>query len=236
MGVVAIAMAVMLFNSLHELAHGAALVAYGGRVRRFGVMVMYGAPALFCDVTDAWRLPSRQRCAVALAGVLASLGLAGTAATAYALVPGLRVPAVGTIAVLTYCSAVLNIVPFVKFDGYLALMARVDIPHLRAKAMHDWRDLVVSTLVGAPRHPQLPSLRWAPAFGFACCVTPVLLVGLAVTGLLHAAALLGVPGLVVLPVVAGAPLALVASRLPTWSATVRAVRSRDLGPASERRT
>ncbi|MGK5632969.1 daptide biosynthesis intramembrane metalloprotease, partial [Streptomyces sp. URMC 123] len=54
--VVAAALLGLFSGVLHEFGHAAMLVAHGGRPRRFGVMLFYLLPALFCDVSDGWRL------------------------------------------------------------------------------------------------------------------------------------------------------------------------------------
>lgn len=163
---------------VHELAHGATLMHFGARPRRLGVMLFYLCPAFFCDVSDAWLLSRRmQRVRVALAGIFAQLVWAGAAAVAGALLPdstvrdGLLLLAVGT-----YLAALVNLVPFVKLDGYLALMAALDIPNLRTKAMADARSAVARVLYGV-RPPRELAGSWVVPYGLACMVFPFYLIG-----------------------------------------------------------
>ena len=183
-------------NVIHELAHGAALARRGGRVRRFGVRSHYGAPTLFCDVTDAWRLSRRDRVAVALAGIRANLGLATIAAGGIALAPAgpARQVAVAVLVINTLY-AVFNLCPFVKFDGYIALAGWLDEPHLRRHCMDEARAALLHLIGASVSATRTSALR--TAFGAAAIVTgpalvlyayityqPSLLVGLGGAGAL----------------------------------------------------
>ncbi|GAA2215932.1 hypothetical protein GCM10009850_114000 [Nonomuraea monospora] len=160
---------------LHELSHGAVLSHYGGRPSRMGVMLLYLLPAFFCDVSDGWRLGHKERrVRVALAGVATQFVVAGAAAVA-ALPTGEA--ALLIFSVVTYTSGLLNLLPFVKLDGYLALMSHLDISDLRKRAMTDARRVVTRLLFGGTYPAELPGLRWAVPYGLACLVFPVYLVG-----------------------------------------------------------
>ncbi|MFE0023328.1 daptide biosynthesis intramembrane metalloprotease [Amycolatopsis sp. NPDC059021] len=166
-------------TAVHEFGHAAVLVAHGGSPRRMGVMLFYLVPAFFCDVTDAWRLPrKRQRVAVALAGNAAEAIFAGTAAL---ISLALGQTTAGQVVLLYVAFAmgrsVFNLIPFVKLDGYLALMSHLDIPHLRDKATADARSAFSRHLFGGTRPPMLRRRGWAVAFGVCCIVFPLVLLG-----------------------------------------------------------
>jgi putative peptide zinc metalloprotease protein len=75
---------------------------------------------------------------------------------------------------------VVNLAPFVRLDGYLALMSATDISNLRAKAIADARAAAARRFLGAPARPyRLRRHRLAVAYGTACALFPVVLVGLA---------------------------------------------------------
>ncbi|MEU7527265.1 daptide biosynthesis intramembrane metalloprotease [Saccharothrix sp. NPDC042600] len=186
---VVIAAALLASGGLHELAHAAVLTAHGGRPRRLGVMLFYLAPAFYCDVSDGWRLPHRsQRVAIALAGIGADTTLAGTCAAVSLLIP--PGPQADTVLLFTVACAArcaLNLVPFLKLDGYLALMTHLDVPNLRAKAMTDARRATARLLLGGRYTHQLP--LWGVPFGVGCLVFPVYVV--ATVAVLWAAVLPG---------------------------------------------
>ncbi len=45
-------------RALHELGHALVLTRYGGRCPDIGMIFMLGAPCVYCDVTESWRLAS----------------------------------------------------------------------------------------------------------------------------------------------------------------------------------
>ena len=176
--VLAIFLGTLAATAVHELGHGLVLASYGGRPRRIGIMLFYLMPAFFCDVSDGWRLSqSRQRVHVALAGILVQGAIGGAAALASALTPwpdltvGLMI-----FAIVTLIACLMNTIPFVKLDGYIALMSWLDLPHLRTKAMADARGVLALVLFGRRPPRELPRMWWAVPFGFACMLFPVLLV------------------------------------------------------------
>ncbi len=173
--------AFLAISSVHELGHAVTLHRAGGRVRRLGAMVLYLSPVLFCDTSDGWRLPDRRaRVRVSLAGVVVNFGFGGIVSLAAVLVSGEARTCMLVLSVLCFTGAALNLLPVVKFDGYLALMAALDLPYLRVKAVEDWRSLLAVRLFGGRRRmPELPGRPWAPPFGLASAVAPAALVAVA---------------------------------------------------------
>src|SRR5690349_22776043 len=53
--------AVAAVKVCHEFGHALACGHFGARPREMGVLLLAGMPTLFCDVSDAWRLPSKWR-------------------------------------------------------------------------------------------------------------------------------------------------------------------------------
>ncbi|MFJ2534566.1 daptide biosynthesis intramembrane metalloprotease [Microbacterium maritypicum] len=168
--------AVILTGCIHELSHAVTLAALGGRPTRMGIMLFYFMPAFFCDVTDGWRMGGRwRRAAVALAGPGLHLLLAA-AAFGGLLIPGSadirEFLALYGFACLV--AVIANLLPFIKLDGYLALVAITDRPYLRASAMAATRRSLVRRLYGADTEPGMP--REPPAmaiFGAACILFPM---------------------------------------------------------------
>ncbi|MFF7309685.1 daptide biosynthesis intramembrane metalloprotease [Streptomyces sp. NPDC008137] len=167
-------LALLLGVSIHELGHAAVLIRYGGRPSRIGVMLFYLMPAFFCDVSDAWRLPARrQRVHTALAGPAVQTSLAAASAlAAWPLDDGTAKTCLLFFAVTSYGTALLNLTPFIKLDGYIALMSHVDVPYLRDRAMADARRTLARFLFGGTYQRELHT-RWTIAYGFACLAFPV---------------------------------------------------------------
>ncbi|MEV8307297.1 daptide biosynthesis intramembrane metalloprotease [Streptomyces flavidovirens] len=194
-----VAVASAAVTALHEMGHGAVLTHHGGRPSRMGVMLFYLTPAFFCDVSDGWRLPRKeQRVQVALAGIVTQMVIAGSVALG-ALTAG---PAAGdglrhgmlVLAVSTYVTGLLNLLPFVKLDGYIALMTRLDISHLRDRTMTDARRFLAKVLFGGRYTRELPGLWWSVPFGLASMLFPVYLIALAFTLWLDVLQGLGIVG------------------------------------------
>lgn len=175
--------AVVLTTLAHELGHGAVLSAFGGSPRRMGAMLFYLAPAFFCDVTDGWRLSRRgQRVAVALAGPAVHLLCASLSIVAAGFAQDAQVHAALVLyAISCLAIALLNLLPFVQLDGYLALMAALDRPHLRRHAMDEAASAFGVVLLGIRRGERESSdaarRAWLVAYGVGCRLFPVLLVG-----------------------------------------------------------
>lgn len=176
--VLIVAVVLVAATFAHEAAHGVMLTSAGARPRRAGVMLLYLGPAFFVDVTDAWRLPSRRlRVAVALAGpaVHAVMGGAAALAALFTTDPDVR----RTLLVLSCaCAAVVlvNLVPFVRFDGYIALMSAVDEPNLRARTMADAGATVRWLLFGTEPPPRALARWWSVPFGLLSVAVPTTLV------------------------------------------------------------
>ncbi|MFE0019864.1 daptide biosynthesis intramembrane metalloprotease [Amycolatopsis sp. NPDC059021] len=167
---------------VHELAHGATLTHFRGRPGWLGIMLFYLTPVCFCEVTDGWRLARpRQRVWVAMAGVATQAVIGSLAALlALALPTGDGRATVLGFAIASYLAGAVNLAPWIKLDGYLALMAYLDIPRLREKAMADARGWLVRVLFGVRYDRALPDRRWAVPFGLLCLVFPAVVLTLVI--------------------------------------------------------
>ncbi|WP_263168402.1 daptide biosynthesis intramembrane metalloprotease [Streptomyces sp. SCSIO ZS0520] len=159
----------------HEFGHACLLAHYGGRPGRMGVMLFYFSPAMFCDVSDSWRLNHLRRAKVSLAGIAVQAGVSGAAASAAGLVGrGTAGDTLLLFALVNAAAAVVNLVPFVKLDGYIALMSYLNRPNLRDAALGSLREGFVALLAKKPYRVKGPG--WLPLFGLGCLLTPMVLV------------------------------------------------------------
>jgi putative peptide zinc metalloprotease protein len=143
-GVLATACMLSLSKVVHEFGHAFAASHFGCRVPTMGVALLLGMPVLWTDVTDAWRLSDRkQRLTIDAAGMIAELTLAVFATILWTLLPdgpfrsGIYLLA-STAWVLTL---VVNLNPFMRFDGYYLLADGLDIANLqdRSFTLARWR-------------------------------------------------------------------------------------------------
>jgi len=122
---------------MHELGHGLACRRLGGECRSIGAALMLFSPCLYCDVSDAWMLPSRwRRLAIGAAGMYVELLIAAGALCVWWLTsPGWwHDLALHTYLVTTLTTILFNANPLLQYDGYHMLADLVEIPNLRSRS------------------------------------------------------------------------------------------------------
>ncbi|MGM1018371.1 MAG: daptide biosynthesis intramembrane metalloprotease [Actinomycetota bacterium] len=196
----AVAVTMTVATLAHEVAHGATLTRFGQTPRRAGVMLLYLSPAFFVDVTNGWRLPHpRSRVIVALAGPAVHAVLGAVAFSVAAVVSG-EITRTSLLMLGAACIAVvvINLIPFVRFDGYLALMSWLDEPGLRTRTILDARDRLRRMLVGGANTPRRLDRWWSVPFGIASCATPLVLIAYALTRIVRGLSGGGVVGALII--------------------------------------
>ena len=136
---------------VHELGHGFACKHFGGECHEMGVMLLAFTPCLYCNVSDAWKIPNRwQRIAISGAGIYVELLLAAICLLLWSCtVPGvlhtlcLYVAVIGAISTLF-----LNGNPLLRYDGYYILSDLVGIPNLRSQSVLVLREWVARLFFG----------------------------------------------------------------------------------------
>ncbi|MEP9378484.1 efflux RND transporter periplasmic adaptor subunit [Aquabacter sp. CN5-332] len=166
--------ALLASKMLHELGHGLTAKRLGCRVPSMGVALLVLAPVLYTDTSAAWRLPERRkRLAIGLAGVAAECCLAAYALLAWSFLPeGLLRSVVFIWATTTWVLTVLiNMSPFMRFDGYYLFADLIDVPNLQDRSFaltrHKLREILFDL-----REP--PPEVWSPdmrrvLLGYAVC-------------------------------------------------------------------
>lgn len=122
--------------AIHEIAHGLALVHYGGSPGEVGTGLFYFGPMFYIDATDAWTLSRRQRIMVMMAGNISTLLIASIIVAI-----GFVFPYPASISHLLYMTAffcfyatLMNMAPPFETDGYYVLADLVNISNLRQKS------------------------------------------------------------------------------------------------------
>ena len=159
------AVVLLVLKAIHELGHAIAAVRLGCRVPTMGVAFMLGTPVFYTDTTDSWRLPRKaDRLGVVVAGVGAELVVAALAAFCWPFLEdglGRQICfAIMTSSVVT--TLLINLNPFMRYDGYFALSDYLDVPNLqlRSFALARWklREILFS-LGHEPPEEVAPRLR-----------------------------------------------------------------------------
>jgi putative peptide zinc metalloprotease protein len=138
---------------LHEFAHGMVCKKYGGIVSEMGLMILWGVPVPYVDVTSAWSFRSkRQRIFTALAGIYVESFVAALAALFWSISgPGwLHYWCVHIVFIAGISSIMFNGNPLMRFDGYYVLMDLLEIPNLYGSGQQFWNGVRGKILSGIP--------------------------------------------------------------------------------------
>ncbi|MSR57957.1 MAG: HlyD family efflux transporter periplasmic adaptor subunit [Planctomycetaceae bacterium] len=146
---------------LHELGHALTLKQFGGECHEMGVMLLVFTPCLYCNVTDAWMLPSKwQRAMVGAAGIVVELLLAATCTYLWWFSePGLfNSLCLNVMFVCSVSTLLINGNPLFRYDGYFVLADLTETPNLARQGMTAFREALAHWFLGIelPRDEDLP--------------------------------------------------------------------------------
>lgn len=164
-GALAFGVALFFAKVCHEFGHAFMAKRAGCRVQSMGVAFMVLLPMFYTDVSDAWRVNDRRaRLLIGAGGVLAELLLACIALLAWSLLPdGPARTAAFMLASATWLTTlVVNLNPFMRFDGYFLLSDYWEVDNLqgRAFALCRWRLRELLFGYGEPApEPWSPSMQ-----------------------------------------------------------------------------
>lgn len=173
-GILGYSVALILAKTLHELGHAVTATRFGVRVAHMGVAMLVMFPMLYTDTSESWKLTRpRQRLAIASAGIITELAIAGLATLAWSLAPdGALKNALFFLATTSWVlTLLLNLSPFMRFDGYFILSDLLDFPNLHERSGALARTWMRRTLLGfdEPWSERLPGRGNAFMIAFALC-------------------------------------------------------------------
>ncbi len=159
-------------KSAHELGHAYMAKKYGCKVGSIGVAFLLLFPVLYTDTTDAWRLRSnRDRLRIVVAGVGTELHLAMLATFAWSFLPDGPLRSVAFFVATTswITSLLVNLSPFMRFDGYFAFSDWLNAENLQPRSFALARWHLRETLFGwgEPAPEVLPVWRKRLFIGYA---------------------------------------------------------------------
>lgn len=136
-------LSLIFVKSFHELGHAFTAKRLGCKVPTMGVALLVLFPVLYTDTTDAWKLKSKyHRLQIVVAGMKVELYIALIATFLWSFAPiGIFKSILFILATTSWISSILiNISPFLRFDGYYALSDITDSKNLqpRSFAMARW--------------------------------------------------------------------------------------------------
>ncbi|MHC5351547.1 efflux RND transporter periplasmic adaptor subunit [Metapseudomonas furukawaii] len=143
-GALAFGVALTFAKLCHEFGHAFMAKRAGCRVQSMGLAFMVLLPMFYTDVSDAWRVRDRRsRLLIGAGGVLAELVLAVLALLAWSLLPDgpLRTSAFMLASATWITTLIINLNPFMRFDGYFLISDFWGVDNLqnRAFALCRWR-------------------------------------------------------------------------------------------------
>jgi len=139
----------------HELGHAIVAARMGVRVKNVGIFWMLGIACPYVDVTDSWRLSSRnQRIAVSLAGIYTEVIIATVAGVIWLnTAPNFLHSICGQIMILcSFMTIAINLNPLVRYDGYFVLSDYLEVANLRDDARFALRKLLLYGTTSAKAH------------------------------------------------------------------------------------
>jgi putative peptide zinc metalloprotease protein len=162
---------------LHEFGHGLSCKHFGGECHELGAMLLVFTPALYCNVSDSWMLPSKyHRAYIGAAGMYVELILASIATFLWWFSePGLLNHICLSVMFICSVSTVMfNGNPLMRFDGYYILMDLLEIPNLRQKSTEVVKRAWMHYCLGVeqPENPFLPQRNqfWFGLFTIAAVI------------------------------------------------------------------
>ncbi|WP_178119527.1 biotin/lipoyl-binding protein [Pseudomonas sp. SCB32] len=161
-GALAFGVALGFAKLCHEFGHAFMAKRAGCRVQSMGVAFMVMLPMFYTDVSDAWRVSDRRsRLLIGAGGVLAEMVLAVLALLAWSLLPdGPARTSAFMLASATWVTTVLiNLNPFMRFDGYFLVSDLLGVENLQARAFALCRWRLRETLFGYGEPAPEP---WSP--------------------------------------------------------------------------
>lgn len=127
----------------HELGHAYMCKHYGIPVPALGVAFLVFWPVLYTDTTLSWSLKSEKRLRIAIAGIWVESYITIIAALIWCNSNNLTLLAIcyAVITINWIGSILINISPFMRFDGYYILADYLKMPNLqpRAFALTRWQ-------------------------------------------------------------------------------------------------
>ncbi len=158
---------------LHEFGHALTCKHFGGDCHEMGVMLLVFTPCLYCNVTDAWKLPNRwHRIAITAAGIYVEVVLASVCALLwwYSQVGFFNTVCLNVMVVCSVGTVLLNGNPLLRYDGYYLLSDFMEFPNLWQDSRSQVRGLLSRFVWGFdPGNPVSLRHRSGMLLLYACC-------------------------------------------------------------------
>jgi putative peptide zinc metalloprotease protein len=149
---------------IHEFGHGLSCKAFGGEVHEMGALFLVFSPCLYCNVSDAWTLPSKwKRIIISFAGIYVELIIAAIATFVWWNTPAQPFINNMSLSLMVVCSVstvVFNANPLMRYDGYYILADWLEIPNLRDRSNRFLQRLFMDYCLGIEVQPEQYMALW----------------------------------------------------------------------------
>jgi putative peptide zinc metalloprotease protein len=143
---------------IHEFGHGLSCKLFGGEVHEMGFLLLCFSPAMYCNVSDAWTLPSKwRRMIISFAGIYVELMIAAIATFVWwnsPAQPFINHLALSLMVICSVNTVIFNGNPLMRFDGYYVLADWLEIPNLRMRANAYLQRLIMDKCLGIEVEPE----------------------------------------------------------------------------------
>jgi putative peptide zinc metalloprotease protein len=143
---------------IHEFGHGLSCKMFGGEVHEMGFLFLCFSPAMYCNVSDAWMLPSKwKRIIISGAGIYVELMIAAISTFVWWNTPEGSWVHYLSMSLMVVCSVstfLFNGNPLMRFDGYYVLADWLEIPNLRDRSNRYLQRLVSEYCLGVEVQPE----------------------------------------------------------------------------------
>jgi putative peptide zinc metalloprotease protein len=127
---------VIMILLIHELGHAAASYRFGINPKEIGIGLYLIFPVLYTDVTDIWKINKMKRMIVNLGGIYFQMIV--NLILIFCLFQNLGNPEMSSnfhyLIQLNIATMIVNIIPFIKFDGYWLYSDFFTLPNLRQQS------------------------------------------------------------------------------------------------------
>lgn len=150
--------AILFAKILHEFGHAYAAKKYNCKVPTMGVAFLFLWPVFYTDTTDSYKLSSRkERIVISSAGIITELTLAVFATLLWNFLPDgpIRSASFFIASVSWLLSILININPFLKFDGYYLMADILGVDNLQSRSFSLGRWKLAQLLFGFDMPPPL---------------------------------------------------------------------------------
>jgi putative peptide zinc metalloprotease protein len=157
-------LALGLVKVIHEFGHGLSCKAFGGEVHEMGALFLVFSPCLYCNVSDAWTLPSKwKRIIISFAGIYVELIIAAISTWLWWYTPSYPFVNNLSLSLMVVCSVstvVFNANPLMRYDGYYILSDWLEIPNLRDRSNRFLQRLCMDYCLGIEVQPEQYMALW----------------------------------------------------------------------------